>query len=153
VFASLITIDAVGRGKLALTLCAANSLVLLSLRNDQTFLYGIVFMNSMSVCFLVVSLYLLSRAVKNDGARSVAWCSLAIVSAIVSTFSGNIATIVIWPIGLILLAYAARIHRQRRLLLYETGIWAGFSIANIAAYFINYNATEMKSGTATLGKA
>lgn len=141
VLVSLITIKAVGRNKLALVLCVFNSLVMFSLRNDRTFLIGLIFTNSMAVFFLVASIYFIGLAGDKDGARSVGWFLVAVACAVVSTFSANMVAIAIWPLGFVFLGYAAIVSR-RGLLWYQLFLWIAFSIANMAAYFVNYTTTK-----------
>ncbi len=138
---ALINIQIAGPGRLAMLLCAADSMLLFSLRNYETLLVGADF-NSMAIFFLVVSLTMLVKAVQSSGSRSASWCLLAAACAVMSTFSGMIAALVVWPLGLIVLTYGAAASApgsRRMILLSNLAVWLLLTTASVAAYFFQYD--------------
>jgi hypothetical protein len=82
-----------------LLLMAPVSLLLFGLRPWDVFLNGSVYLNSMTIFFVVLAFTLLERTDKEQGV-SRTFVS-AIISGIIGTFCGSAAGFIVWPVGLL----------------------------------------------------
>jgi hypothetical protein len=80
-------------------LMAPVSMLLFGLRAWDVFLNGSVYLNSMTIFFVVLAFILLERTDKEEGVSRT--FTAAIISGIVGTFSGSAAGFLVWPVGLL----------------------------------------------------
>jgi hypothetical protein len=86
-----------GRKPSTLSLMAPVSMLLFGLRPWDVFLNGSVYLNSMTIFFVVLTFILLERTDKEEGVSKT--FIAAIITGIFGTFSGSAAGALLWPIG------------------------------------------------------
>ena len=87
-----------GKKPSTLLLMAPVSMLLFGLRPWDVFLNGSVYLNSMTIFFVVLTFVLLERTDREEGVSKT--FIAAIIAGIIGTFSGSAAGLIVWPVGL-----------------------------------------------------
>jgi hypothetical protein len=118
-----------GGGYRALFIFAPVSFILFSFRQWENLLWGWQICWGMAALFVTLALYLLA-------VRSRVWLSfaLAVVSGVVASFS-VLAGLVVWPVGLVELAYLTRERPEVRRFWLCCALWLLAGMAVFGVYF------------------
>jgi hypothetical protein len=113
----------------SLLLFAPASYLIFSLRQFENFLFGWEICWGLAALFSILAIYLLQ--LRRSDVLSLA---LAMASGVIASFS-ILAGLLIWPAGLVEMAYLSRNPRRRRFLWVAVSDWLLAGIAVFAVYF------------------
>jgi hypothetical protein len=95
----LLTFKTLGNKPSTFLMMTPVSMLLFGLRPWDVFLNGSVYLNSMTIFFVVLAFTLLERTDKEEGVSRT--YIFAIIAGIIGTFSGSAAGLIVWPVGLL----------------------------------------------------